>query len=388
MRGLAWEEFCDRLKAAGQVVLRDDVPGSELDRAEGYRHLIRLLTSATENFIEDADPDFPYFQRVLDITKKSGMDNADNIYLRAPLRGDATYRITGKRGTVKRLQFQIISGYHGWGECRNIASLNSEDMIVKPDGTFEIVLSADSHGGNWLVLQPDVRFIEVRQTFYDWDNEMPAEMRIIQLAKEGASPVPLEPAQLAHQLDMAIGFFTHQVSYWPDYMRGLQQRLPPNVVGLPRGADGQASADTFYAAAHFDLKDNEALVVAVAPSDAVYWGCQLGNFWWESLDYANRHTSLTGHQSQLGSDNIYRFVVAHHDPGVPNWLDTAGHRKGVLLFRWTLFRDQPPKTPQTKVLPFDRIRDEFPQDCPSIDEAARKESVSRRQAHVSRRFNQ
>lgn len=24
-----------------------------------------------------------------------------------------------------------------------------------------------------------------------------------------------------------------------------------------------------------------------------------------------------------------RFVIAHRDPGVPNWLDTAGHQRGT-----------------------------------------------------------
>ena len=28
------------------------------------------------------------------------------------------------------------------------------------------------------------------------------------------------------------------------------------------------------------------------------------------------------------------MVLAHRDPGVDNWLDTAGHRLGTLCFRW------------------------------------------------------
>jgi hypothetical protein len=27
-------------------------------------------------------------------------------------------------------------------------------------------------------------------------------------------------------------------------------------------------------------------------------------------------------------------VVAHRDPGVPNWLDTAGHAHGTVGVRW------------------------------------------------------
>jgi hypothetical protein len=29
-----------------------------------------------------------------------------------------------------------------------------------------------------------------------------------------------------------------------------------------------------------------------------------------------------------------RIVISARDPGVPNWLTTAGHRQGTLCFRW------------------------------------------------------
>jgi hypothetical protein len=39
MTGEAWLEFRDRLKAGAEVIPSQDVPGSALDRAEGYRNL-------------------------------------------------------------------------------------------------------------------------------------------------------------------------------------------------------------------------------------------------------------------------------------------------------------------------------------------------------------
>ena len=29
------------------------------------------------------------------------------------------------------------------------------------------------------------------------------------------------------------------------------------------------------------------------------------------------------------------LVVANRDPGLPNWINTTGHRQGMMLFRWT-----------------------------------------------------
>jgi len=56
MDGSAWERFCDTLKMAGMVVMRDSAPDSALDRAEGYRYLSRLTRAGLEAFVERADP--------------------------------------------------------------------------------------------------------------------------------------------------------------------------------------------------------------------------------------------------------------------------------------------------------------------------------------------
>ena len=39
---------------------------------------------------------------------------------------------------------------------------------------------------------------------------------------------------------------------------------------------------------------------------------------------------------QRDSDGGFTFVVAHRDPGVPNWLDTEGRAMGNLYWRYLL----------------------------------------------------
>ena len=103
MDGACWEDFCDALKAAGSVVLREGSPGDPLDRAEGWRYLTRLTRAALETFVEASDAQAPEFRRAVGETIKMGMDNPDNVYFSAPVNGNSEYRISGTRGTVHYL---------------------------------------------------------------------------------------------------------------------------------------------------------------------------------------------------------------------------------------------------------------------------------------------
>jgi hypothetical protein len=75
-------------------------------------------------------------------------------------------------------------------------------------------------------------------------------------------------------------------------------------------------------------------VITLPATDAPYLGFQLGSLWYVSLDYINHQSSLNGTQAQVDADGKIRIVVADRNPGVTNWVETLGHRKGFLQFRW------------------------------------------------------
>jgi len=76
----------------------------------------------------------------------------------------------------------------------------------------------------------------------------------------------------------------------------------------------------------------------------------LWNRYLQTFEYPWRRISLNRKQMQLGADGAYRIVVAHRDPGVPNWLDTSGRRNGTIYWRF-LLPDGDPPTPTTRVVP-------------------------------------
>jgi hypothetical protein len=73
------------------------------------------------------------------------------------------------------------------------------------------------------------------------------------------------------------------------------------------------------------------------------------NIYTQTLDYRGQVTSLNGTQIQPEPDGTFRVVLAHRDPGVPNWISTTGHEIGCVFVRW-LLADRVPATPTARVV--------------------------------------
>ena len=95
-------------------------------------------------------------------------------------------------------------------------------------------------------------------------------------------------------------------------------------------------------------------------------------------------SSINQHQAVRSSDGRVRLVVAHGDPGVPNWLDTGGHAIGLLTFRWFWPNSDP--SPVTRVVGLDELASVLPADTPKVDARQRAEDVRARKAHLAWRF--
>jgi hypothetical protein len=115
MSGASWNDFCDGLKEAGQLVFAEQAPANPFDRAEGYRYLARMLRAGLESFLESGDSAFPELRCPVHETIKMGADNPDNHYQSAPINPDYDYRITGTRGTVDYLGFGTVINRYSSG---------------------------------------------------------------------------------------------------------------------------------------------------------------------------------------------------------------------------------------------------------------------------------
>lgn len=350
MDGRSWEDFCDALKEAGkQVVLAESVPDSPLVKGEGWRYLSRLTRAALRSYMEASDTQAPEFTRAVDETIKMGMDNPDNIYLAAPVNGNYSYRITGKRGTVHYLGFGSQAGGYGkTGSLETTGYLEAADIDMAEDGSFEIIVSSEEQSGNWLAMKPETSMVQVRQTRLDHKNEIPAEVKIERI--DGPNqPRHMQPARIDKSLQSAA-FFVHGsaalFAQWTEGFRKHPNELPrfDPKIALQAGGDPNIA----YYHGWFELADDEALVVEFTPPKCDFWNFQLANYWMESLDYRYFPVHLNKLTTKYRENGSVRIVIAKQNPGVENWMDTCNHNSGTMCVRWIRADEHP--TPQCKIV--------------------------------------
>jgi hypothetical protein len=334
--GAVWERFCDDLRRAGQQVLRPETPVTELERAEGFRYLTRLLRIGLEMHLEYADPAFPGFFSPSHETAKIGADNPDNLYLMARLDGRYDYIVEGVRGSVAYLSFGTQKGgYESDGKMVQTGFLDAADMQVEDDGSFRVTLSRDKQSGNWVQLEEATNALIVRQTFEDRSAETPARMTI-RRADPTATPEPLTAARLQTALANTANFVEGTARLFADWAQSYQphsNELPSADQALCQSVGGDPNIHYYHSL--WQLADDEALVIHLPRiPDCRFWNIQINNYWMESLDYRYHRIHLNQHSAAVAADGSVTIVLAHRDPGHPNWLQTAGHTQGTMCLRW------------------------------------------------------
>ena len=335
LSGESWESFCDTLKSAGKTILADGQPDTPLDRAEGFRYLSRLTRAALETFVEFSDPLAPVLNRPVHETAKIGADNPDNYYQHATISGAYEYEITGTRNTIAYLDFATQSdGVAGAGDSQQAGHLDANDLEIAEDGSFTIALSCEPKPGNWLAMSPETTALIVRQTFADRGSEVPADLRIARIGGDG-KPSPITPEGLDEGFNKAKSLVVACSTLFASWAQGFQKhtnQLPKFDDATSMGAGGDPNICYYHS--YWSLGPEEALVIEATPPECDAWNFQLDNWWMESLDYRYHQIHVNKHTATYNDDGSVRVVVSHTDPGVPNWIETAGHNVGTMCWRW------------------------------------------------------
>jgi len=260
--------------------------------------------------------------------------------------------------------------------------LTLPDLKADAEGRLEIVLSATPQPSNWVRLDPEARWLYLRQYFYDWEMEEPADLVIERIGAEYPPPLPTSES-IARRVDRLIGWV-------PTWYRHLERRIetyfeaPADRCLFTMSSAGMDGLH--YGKGHFRLREDEAVVLEFRPPECRYWSVQVMSNFWESQEFDVRQTSLNAHQAHLDPDGVFRAVISTRDPGVANWLDPVGHQAGLICVR-VLYPDRAPEV-TLRVVRFDAVRTALHPATPAVSPAARSESLRGRMLSARRRFRE
>ncbi len=296
-----------------------------------FNYVLKAVASDAgyPRFVRDFMPPYEWFGRKVPGARMGG-DNPDNCYRVAGIAHGGRYEVQGRVvGRAPRsVTFTLVANY---GTSVTIQTLDFADVQRAADGSFSLSIDGDAPDGraNHLRTAPACKFLFVRDSMEDWASETPLALRIRRLDAPGADPLTEE--QMAQR---AVQRMLEEVPLYYWFTR-LCSAKPVNTfdISAPSGALGglvtQAGAQ-----GRLQLADDEAAVVTIDPAGAAYSGIVTHDWWFRTLEYWERNTSLTSHASMADADGRYTYVISARDPGVHNWIDTCGQQEVLMLYRW------------------------------------------------------
>ncbi|HQR04879.1 MAG: DUF1214 domain-containing protein [Proteobacteria bacterium] len=295
-----------------------------------------------------ADPDAPaivwsanaahHYGRLMVRGSGYGVDNPDNFYRMFAVDGDKRYEIHGHRnhpGPAMEmfLLYEAIPGTTAMNAegAKVLAALAADSLQTGPDGNFVITIDSDPANGRKNHIQTPVTarrlHVVVRDTLVDWGTEIPNPLRIGR-----TDPVIPHTARSDAQIaEDAAAILKKITPFWLEYFDQRTYNSPANSV-KPLWA--RAGGWGYASGGWFNLQDDEALVLTLAPLGARYLGFQIADVWGVAPEYTRHTSSLTQKQVKPNDDGTITYVISAQDPGVWNWLDTVGLHTGLFAIRW------------------------------------------------------
>jgi hypothetical protein len=371
----AWREL-EALVADMREVVVDEAE-SPLEVTDGVEYMLVSLRSAIDTSLNALEPSETLAHFGVD-EPLVGCPNPDQDYWTAPLDPGGRYRIHGNLGGTVYLSM-VVYGYvpedqqltKGWGSTLE-SFLDTQAIELGPNGDIEVIVSADrpADARNWLPLSEHSREIMIREFHRDRATEATASLAIERLdvptrrTKTGPeqlaggrqmlragelADVQLDDAQVATWVrsvkgnaEALLGF--RHAQRIVDAAKGVIRANQPVVVTMDQAAARQAQPNPLvnYMNIRVDLEEGESLLIEGKPPDSLYWVVQFCDRWMSAP--GGHHTGWLNDASvELEPDGGYRIVVGPTDPGTRNWIDTTGHTRGGLLWRFVSGENLPAK---------------------------------------------
>lgn len=355
------------------------------DGANGLDRALDLWVMGQIAATINSDPSRPHLLWAVDNTPRAwfghvfpgaavAIDNPDNVNRVAPLHGDYAYVLEGRFGRPATAQTSISvtradNGQLRWGDA--VATLTDQMIVTDAQGRFSISLDQHPAEGrsNHLQIIAGPQQIAIRDSHGDW-----AQRATVFSLRTTAGPSPAAAATEAALVQEAASGLEAFVQFWLEFKNSFWERPQYNHMVGPLGRAREGGWGT-QAGGRFLLDPDQVLVITTVDGGARYTGIQVSDPWTMSPTPIYQSTCRNLAQSHPNPDGSFTYVIAMVDPGVANWIDTAGLREGWFMLRWqnlpagvepsSLVRD-------TRLVRLDELDGALPEGCPIADLAQRR----------------
>jgi hypothetical protein len=329
--------------------------------AEGHRFIMHLLQQALSQVFE-SDPNWPVLIRSVTPTMKLLGDNPDAVYSHAAIHDKGRYLITGNRADATYFSVSVQTKGDSKGYAGGIGTtINDTQIEFEKDGSFEIALSTDKPGHkNWLKL-PKGAFDITARHYFEEKNSVAAQYGrhipvVIQPMDDIPPPQPPSDASIAAGIERATAYIVGRTKTYDPTRLPAWVSLTPNAIPKPQkpGKMAYAAVDIAYAMSPYKLEKDEVLVIRGRWPKCRFANLVLWNRYQQTYDYAHRQVSLNRVQTQSDKEGNFTIVLAHKNPGLPNWIDTEGRTTGTMYWRFMLPEEEI-VTPVAEVIKFSQL---------------------------------
>lgn len=338
-----------RIQGSMKAELASTPRGRTTDGAAKLDAAIALWTNALIFAELSSDCPHPVILWVTDDTSRTWLghtiggvggagDNPDAIFRQSVVEGAGRYEIIGRFHRAHRPAQFVAEGFPGdvahpksmmqrspSGALVEPFLMTDRDLVVRPDGTFRITLGEAPDGPNHVATRPGPITLLFRDMLADW-NQRPCDLAIRRIDRIRVGSFDL--AELRRRVHAHLSDYVRFWSAYPDtWLGGLKANTASDPMGRPGGWG-------LISGLRFKLAAEEAIVVNIGRGGAAYTGFQVMDPWMLGADARQNQVCLNLSQSTPDADGNFTYVISPTDPGVANWLDTAGLHEGFGIIRW------------------------------------------------------
>ncbi|MCB2062646.1 MAG: DUF1214 domain-containing protein [Novosphingobium sp.] len=382
-----WADQMEALKPVGKQMLelaeRDD---TEARRTEMNQYVLGSLANGYLNYVR-ADPAKPTFTPLWNYAFDYGGPNPDYAYMFTVIDPKGIYRISGYRGTSRFVEITQQNGdftskavYDATAKNAPAPTNDLDQLTLDENRYFSVILSAErpeGYTGDWWPLMPTTGSLLMRKNAADWKKEIDPRIAINRLDEA----TPLTTEQMAARFSNLKNWIATRIESEITLTRYYREHHGINTI---KKSQLMAATNPFkgqvYLDGAFEIEADEALVLETrVPEKCRYWQILVADDRFATINWVNHQSSLNDTQVRLDSDGKFRAVISEKDPGVPNWLDTAGEKWGIMQMRWNRCNEAP--DPVVTKIKLKDVRKHVPKDTPVITPKQRKaELLERREA--------